>query len=130
MFFDLNDGKSSTVTTDDWSLVPNISIAQGAEIENLIAGQGDDLITANEHPNIFTFNSGFGSDEIIGFTKAMDKLVFKDASGADIPEASITPSSSGGDLQLTTPDTDTLVLAGVPFDDYSFDIFFGDAATT
>jgi len=130
VFFDLNDGKSSTVTTDDWSLVPNISIAQGAEIENLIAGQGDDLITANEHPNIFTFNSGFGSDEIIGFTKAMDKLVFKDASGADIPEASITPSSSGGDLQLTTPDTDTLVLAGVPFDDYSFDIFFGDAATT
>ena len=122
--FDLNDGQSSTIATDNWSLVPNISIARGVEIENLIAGQGDDVITANEHANVFTFNSGFGNDKVIGFSKNIDKLVFKNVSGVDVGQSDITASDEAGELMLTTTASDTLIVAGVTVSEYDYDTFF------
>jgi len=120
---DLKPGGSSTIKTDTWTLTDNIGIAFNTTIENIIAGSGDDQFTLNSAANICTFNSGFGSDEIIGFEKNVDKLIFKDTLGADVASGDIIASNNSGSLQLTSA-SDVLILTGVAYDDYNYDVFF------
>ena len=120
---DLNQGESSTIKTDTWTLTDNIGIAFNTTIENIIAGSGDDQFTLNNAANICTFNSGFGSDEIIGFEKNVDKLIFKNTLGEDVASGDITASNNSGSLQLASA-SDVLILTGIAYDDYNYDVFF------
>ena len=69
-------------------------------------------------------NSGFGNDKVIGFSKNIDKLVFKNVSGVDVGQSDITASDEAGELMLTTTASDTLIVAGVTVSEYDYDTFF------
>ena len=137
----LVDGTSSTIsfpeydfnTQTGWDfgqLPDNLSIAAGAEIENVIGGDGNDTIVGNSLANlidggpgddtmtggdgadIFEFFNDFGDDNIVDFVVNSDKLKFLDEDQNLIASGSITPESVDGNLVLTLGDS-SLTLTGL-----------------
>lgn len=124
----------------------NLSIAVGAEIENVIGGDGNDTIVGNSLTNlidgglgddtmngglgddtmtggdgadIFEFFNDFGDDNIVDFDVTSDKLKFLDEDENLIASGSITSESVDGNLVLTLGDS-SLTLVGLgetAFDD-------------
>ena len=108
-------------------MTDNLGIAEGAIIENVIAGSGDDKITGNAEDNvltggagadIFEFTAGFGSDIITDFLVGTDKLKIKDTGGNVLTATNLTHSNSGADLLITLGSDDITLegLGGVTFD--------------
>ncbi|MDB4841604.1 M10 family metallopeptidase C-terminal domain-containing protein, partial [Planktomarina sp.] len=75
LIISLKEGEYSTIPFEienpsdpnvvrNWSMTDNLGIAQGAFIENLISGSGDDSITGNSLGNIL--EGGLGNDTIKG----------------------------------------------------------------
>jgi serralysin len=78
----------------------NVSISYGVEIENVIGGSGNDVITGNASDNILT--GGAGSDTIYGGT-GTDASVFNGA------RSQYSWSTNGGSTTIVGPDgRDTL----------------------
>ncbi|MDA8685176.1 M10 family metallopeptidase, partial [Planktomarina temperata] len=98
VILDLRPGHSSTIKTDSWTLIDNIGLAFGTEIENVIAGPGNDQIQANDLANLFTFKTGFGNDVIYGFAPDADYLKFMDNLDNPIEQAKISTAQVGNDL--------------------------------
>ena len=133
----LVSGTSSTVVCEvggaGWQsgqMLDNLSIAFNTEIENLIAGSGDDTIVGNsanntitggEGADTFVFQGDFGDDVITDFTVGTDQLTFKDTDGTALAwnDASISADNVSTDLVITvSSNTLTLVgLDGVSFND-------------
>ena len=115
-------------------MLDNLSIAFNTEIENLIAGSGDDTIVGNsanntitggEGADTFVFQGDFGDDVITDFTVGTDQLTFKDTDGTALAwnDASISADNVSTDLVITvSSNTLTLVgLDGVSFNDSFID---------
>ena len=144
----LVDGTSSTINFPDYDyttqtgwdfgqLPNNLSIAPGAEIENVIGGDGNDTIVGNGLANtingglgddtmtggngadIFEFFNDFGDDNILDFDTSSDKLKFLDENLNLIASASITTEHVDGNLVLTLGDSSLTLtgLAGTTLDD-------------
>jgi len=133
----LEPGTSSTIPTTiptgTWEMTDNLGIAEGAIIENVIAGSGDDKITGNAEDNvltggagadIFEFTAGFGSDIITDFLVGTDKLKIKDTGGNVLTATNLTHSNSGADLLITLGSDDITLegLGGVTFDNTFLEI--------
>ena len=114
-------------------MTDNLGIADGALIENVIAGSGNDRIIGNAEDNvltggvgadIFEFNSGFGSDTITDFLVGTDKLKIKDSQGNILTSTNFTDSTSGADLVITLGSHDITLegLAAVTFDNTFLEI--------
>ena len=125
MIVSLIDDTSSTIPTTiptgTWKMTDNLGIAKGADIENVIAGSGDDKIIGNAEDNvltggagadIFEFTAGFGSDIITDFVVGTDKLKIKDAQGNILTSTNLTDSTSGADLVITLG-SDDITLEGL-----------------
>jgi len=133
----LEPGTSSTIPTTiptgTWEMTDNLGIAEGAIIENVIAGSGDDKIIGNTEDNvltggtgadIFEFTAGFGSDTITDFVVGTDKLKIKDSGGNILTATNFTDSTSGADLVITLGSDDITLegLAAVTFDNTFLEI--------
>ena len=133
----LEPGTSSTIPTTiptgTWEMTDNLGIAEGAIIESVIAGSGDDKIIGNTEDNvltggtgadIFEFTAGFGSDTITDFLVGTDKLKIKDAQGNILTSTNFTDSTSGADLVITLGSDDITLegLAAVTFDNTFLEI--------
>ena len=130
----LEPGTSSTIPTTiptgTWEMTDNLGIAEGAIIESVIAGSGDDKIIGNTEDNvltggtgadIFEFTAGFGSDTITDFVVGTDKLKIKDSGGNILTSTNLTDSISGSDLIITLG-SDDITLEGLSSE--SFDNTF------
>ena len=129
-------GTSSTISTTipngNWKMTDNLGIVDGAIIENIIAGSGNDKITGNDQANvisggagndiitgglgadIFEFIAGFGKDTIKDFVAGTDKLKFSDSAGNVITQTnSFTSSVNGSDLLIELTSSDILTLEGL-----------------
>ena len=113
-------------------MTDNLGIVDGAIIENIIAGSGNDKITGNDQANvisggagndiitggsgadIFEFIAGFGKDTIKDFAAGTDKLKFSDSAGNVITQTnSFTSSVTGSDLLIELTSSDVLTLEGL-----------------
>ena len=129
----LVSGTSSTVACTGWAvgqMSNNLGIAEGAIIENIIAGSGNDVIVGNEVANVinggagddsltggagadnFKFGLNFGNDTVTDFAAGSDTLTFVDGSDAAIDVASISASEVSSNLVLTVG-SDTVTLDGI-----------------
>ena len=63
-FIDLEPGSYSTVPCNNWFMTDNLGIAYGTVIENVNAGENDDIIFGNNEDNFL--NGGNGNDIIRG----------------------------------------------------------------
>ena len=124
---DLNEGASSTIPTETWTLNDNISIAMGTTIENVITGSGDDHIVGNSVANeinsgggddviatgdgsdIVVFQSGFGNDTITDFELGVDKLAILKSDNSLYTSAELSAYENSGNLVVTVA-SDTITL--------------------
>ena len=115
LLIDLRDGHSSTIPTSTWKMDENLWIADGATIENVISGSGNDTIKGNEVDNLliagsgddkiygyegtdtFVVKIGDGVDEIMDYNRAEDILVLLDESGSAISASDASLSIVEGD---------------------------------
>ena len=111
----------TTIPTGTWEMTDNLGIADGALIENIIAGSGDDKIIGNAEDNVLTggagadvfeFNAGFGSDTITDFVVGTDKLKIKDSGGNILTSTNLTDSASASDLIIALG-SDEITLEGL-----------------